>query len=613
MLEYFISTHGGRKGLADTALRTADAGYLTRRLVDVAQDVIVTIDDCGTEAGQWILESERNEVRVGIDKRIVGRMAALDIVHPETGELLVARNEEIDEACAAQVVALGISEVYIRTPLLCRSKHGVCRLCYGRNLATGKLVGIGEAVGIIAAQSIGEPGTQLTLRTFHTGGVAAAEDITQGLPRIQEIFEARSPKNKAIIAEIDGTIRIERTEDTRTIVIEADAAAPDVQPLGADYRVLVQSGDEVAVNTVLAESNRSDTGDERIVARMPGIVTVNPDSIAVRTPPSAEDRRSYLLPHAARLRAGVLDGAHVRAGQQLTEGAMDPQELLLIQGREMVQTYLTNEAQKVYRDQGVPINDKHVEIIVRQMLRRVRIEDPGDTDLLPSELIDSVEFMNINQAILAQGGEPALGTTVLLGLIKASLTTDSFLSAASFQETTRVLTEASITGKVDYLRGLKENVVIGKLIPAGTGLAQRRLLAANQQRADLASAAADAAAAALPEIGGDGVTAGGDGMSQSGFAALAADAGGSVLDNLMLDALFNRQSDALDASLDRLNDDREPAGIYGDPQPMDETDRGYFENAAANDEAEARAEADAAEGVDPEVADEVAAERADEE
>jgi DNA-directed RNA polymerase subunit beta' len=268
----------------------------------------------------------------------------------------------------------------------------------------------------------------------------------------------------------------------------------------------------------------------------------------------------------------------------------------------------------VYRSQGVSIADKHVEIIVRQMLRKVTVDAAGDTELLPSELIDSVEFMNINQAILAQGGEPALGATVLLGLIKASLTTDSWLSAASFQETTRVLTEASITGKVDYLRGLKENVVIGKLIPAGTGLTQRRLLAANQQRADAASAAAREAAAALPAVGGgDGVSAGGDGMSQGAFAALAADAGGSVLDNLMLDALFNRQSDTLDAAFDRVQDDREPAGIYSDPEPMDETDRGYFENAAANDPAEARAEAEAAAEVDPEVAAEVAEERAHEE
>jgi DNA-directed RNA polymerase subunit beta' len=370
-----------------------------------------------------------------------------------------------------------------------------------------------------------------------------------------------------------------------------------VQTFTDEYDVLVRSGDEVHINQVLAQSNRSDTGAEPIVARMPGIVTVGDKEVSVRTPPAADDRRSYLLPHAARLRAGIVDGAHVTAGTQLTEGAMDPQELLLIQGREMVQTYLTNEAQKVYRDQGVPINDKHVEIIVRQMLRRVRIEDPGDTALLPSELIDSVEFMNINQAILAQGGDPALGTTVLLGLIKASLTTDSFLSAASFQETTRVLTEASITGKVDYLRGLKENVVIGKLIPAGTGLHQRRQIAAALAVKNAAADAihgANAGDVALPDVGGDGVSAGGTGMTQNEFAALASDAGGTVLDNVLLDAMFKASGDAFDGAIDRLNDDRETEGILSDPQPLDETDRGYFENAAANDEAEARAEQDAA-------------------
>jgi DNA-directed RNA polymerase subunit beta' len=603
VLEYFISTHGGRKGLADTALRTADAGYLTRRLVDVAQDVIVTIDDCGTEAGQWVLESERDEVRIGMAPRIIGRNAAMDVVDPKTSEVIVPRNHEILEEVAQRIVAAGITEVYVRTPLLCRAKHGVCRMCYGRNLATGQLVGIGEAVGIIAAQSIGEPGTQLTLRTFHTGGVAAAEDITQGLPRIQEIFEARSPKNKAILAEIDGTLRIERTEDTRTIHIDADTVFSDEQTIPEDYRVLVESGDEVHQNQELAVSNRSDTNEPPILARMAGIVALSGNVVSVRTPPSADDHRSYLLPHTARLRPGIQDGVHVAAGTQLTEGAIDPQELLLIQGREMVQTYLTNEAQKVYRDQGVPINDKHVEIIVRQMLRRVRIEDPGDTEMLPSELVDSVELMQINQAVLAQGGEPALGTTVLLGLIKASLTTDSFLSAASFQETTRVLTEAAITGKVDYLRGLKENVVIGKLIPAGTGLVQRRLLAA--QAASAQTAALDAPVATGDgngslSGGGDGVTAGGGGMTQGEFAALAAESSGSVLDNLMLDALFSSEGNSLEGAIDRLDTSREPSGIYSDPEPRDETDRGYFDNARPNDEAEARAEADAAKDRDDE-------------
>jgi len=592
VLEYFISTHGGRKGLADTALRTADAGYLTRRLVDVAQDVIVLMDDCGTEQGQWVLETDREEVRLGMRERIIGRMAAADVVDPTSGEVMVERNHEINEQLAQQIVDAGVDRVYIRTPLLCRASHGVCRQCYGRNLATGQLVGIGEAVGIIAAQSIGEPGTQLTLRTFHTGGVAAAEDITQGLPRIQEIFEARSPKNKATIAEIDGLVRVERSEEVRTLIIEAEPAQPDTQSVPDNYSVLVKAGDEVTVGQVLAASNRSDTADAAIVARIGGIVRLSGDSITVQPVQTVEDRRSYVLPHTARLRPGITDGARVHAGQQLTEGALDPQEMLAVMGREAVQTYLTNEAQKVYRDQGVPINDKHVEIIVRQMLRRVRIEDPGDTELLPSELIDSVEFKTINEEILAQGGEPALGTTLLLGLIKASLTTDSFLSAASFQETTRVLTEAAITGKVDYLRGLKENVVIGKLIPAGTGLAQRRLLAAAAQRGE--ALGRETPADLLEQIGGDGVTAGGDGVTRDQFAQLASETGSSVLDNLMLDALYNRESNSIEEAIDRLDDSRAPSGVYSDPEPLDETDRGYFDNAQPNDPAEARAEEAAA-------------------
>ncbi|WP_026369987.1 DNA-directed RNA polymerase subunit beta' [Kallotenue papyrolyticum] len=606
VLEYFISTHGGRKGLADTAMRTADAGYLTRRLVDVAQDVIVTIEDCGTSDGQWLFEADRDEVRAGLRERIIGRIAARDIIDPTTGEVLVERNREITEALADRLLAAGVDRVFVRTPLVCQAEHGVCRLCYGRNLATGQLVGVGEAVGIIAAQSIGEPGTQLTLRTFHTGGVAAAEDITKGLPRIQEIFEARTPKNKAIIAEIDGTVRIERHEDTRTLTIEADPAPPDVLDVPADYNIVVQGGALVETNQVLAESNRVDSDAPPLRARMAGIVSISEDGrrIMVYAPQQADDRRSYVLPHTARLRPGIQDGAHVTAGTQLTEGSIDPQELLLVMGKQAVQTYLVNEAQKVYRDQGVPINDKHIEIIVRQMLRRVRIEDPGDTDLLPSELIDQVEFQRINRAVLAQGGEPALGTPVLLGLIKASLTTDSFLAAASFQETTRVLTEAAINGKVDYLRGLKENVVIGKLIPAGTGLQQRRQLAA--ARAQAAAGDGALSGGAVATLGGDGVAAGGDGMTRDEFAALARERDTSVLDNLMLDALFNRQSSQLDAAIDRLDESREPAGIYSDPQPLDETDRGYFENAAPNDQAEARAEAEARRHLNPEVADELA-------
>jgi DNA-directed RNA polymerase subunit beta' len=344
-------------------------------------------------------------------------------------------------------------------------------MCYGRNLATGKLVDIGEAVGIIAAQSIGEPGTQLTLRTFHTGGVASADDITQGLPRVQEIFEARSPKGKAILAEIDGKVEILREEELRKIRVISSEIYTDEHKLPDHYIALVSSGDDVTEGQVLAEGNRADLGDEPLVARLSGKVRIGDGQLVV----VAEDReeREVVIPHSSRLAPGMENGVRVVAGQQLTEGSADPQEMLELQGKEAVQRYLVNEAQKVYRSQGVDINDKHIEIIVRQMLRRVRIEEPGDAGLLPGELIDSFDFKKLNAEIVSQGGEPATAATVLLGITKASLTTDSFLSAASFQETTRVLTEAAITGKVDYLRGLKENVVIGKLIPAGTGIEKR--------------------------------------------------------------------------------------------------------------------------------------------
>jgi DNA-directed RNA polymerase subunit beta' len=348
-------------------------------------------------------------------------------------------------------------------------------MCYGRNLATGKLVEIGEAVGIIAAQSIGEPGTQLTLRTFHTGGVASADDITQGLPRVQEIFEARTPKGKAILAEIDGRVEIVREEEIRKIRVISSEVYTDEHELPGHYGLLVADGAEVAEGGVLAESNRADLGGEPLVARLSGRVHIDQTEGKIVVIQEDREEREVVVPHTARLR--VESGERVVAGQQLTDGSADPQELLDLQGKEAVQRYLVNEAQKVYRSQGVDINDKHIEIIVRQMLRRVRIEEPGDTGLLPGELIDAAEFAQLNASIVSQGGEPATAATVLLGITKASLTTESFLSAASFQDTTRVLTEAAITGKVDYLRGLKENVVIGKLIPAGTGIEKRRALA----------------------------------------------------------------------------------------------------------------------------------------
>ncbi|MGQ9531576.1 MAG: DNA-directed RNA polymerase subunit beta' [Desulfotomaculales bacterium] len=407
VLEYFISTHGARKGLADTALRTADSGYLTRRLVDVAQDVIVREEDCGTTEYVEIEDREGVDAAERMENRIVGRVAALDVGHPETGELIVARDEEIDEEKAARIKEAGIKKVAIRSVLTCRTRHGVCVKCYGRNLATGRMVDLGEAVGIIAAQSIGEPGTQLTMRTFHTGGVAG-EDITQGLPRVEELFEARRPKRPAVIAETDGRVEVREVKGRREIELQG-------------------------------------VNGERYV---------------------------YQVPYDTPLK--VRDGDQVRAGDELIEGPLNPHDLLRIKGVRGVQVYLLQEVQRVYRMQGVDINDKHIEIMIRQMLRKVKIKDPGDTELLPGGLVDSFEFEEENARVVARGGQPAVAQPVLLGITKASLTTDSFLSAASFQETTRVLTEAAIKGKTDPLLGLKENVIIGKLVPAGTGMARYR-------------------------------------------------------------------------------------------------------------------------------------------
>ncbi|MDR4888457.1 DNA-directed RNA polymerase subunit beta' [Fredinandcohnia sp. QZ13] len=409
VLEYFISTHGARKGLADTALKTADSGYLTRRLVDVAQDVIVREDDCGTDRGLLVgALKEGTEVIEPLDERLNGRYARKKVVHPETNEVLVAENELITEDIAKEIVDAGIEEVTIRSAFTCNTRHGVCKKCYGRNLATGSEVEVGEAVGIIAAQSIGEPGTQLTMRTFHTGGVAG-DDITQGLPRIQELFEARNPKGQAVITEIGGVVTsINEVKDRQQeIVIQGEV-----------------------------------------------------------------ESRSYTAPYSARLK--VTEGEQVESGQVLTEGSVDPKELLKVTNTSAVQEYLLKEVQKVYRMQGVEIGDKHVEVMVRQMLRKVRVTDAGDTDVLPGSLLDIHQFTDANTKVLLEGKAPATGRPVLLGITKASLETDSFLSAASFQETTRVLTDAAIKGKRDELLGLKENVIIGKLVPAGTGMTRYR-------------------------------------------------------------------------------------------------------------------------------------------
>ena len=405
VLDFFISTHGSRKGLADTALRTADSGYLTRRLVDVSQDVIVREIDCQTD--KYIVAekfADRNEVIEDLKDRIEGRYAFEDIVHPETGEVLVKENEMISDIAAQVIEDSGVQKVKIRSVLGCKSKHGVCSHCYGRNLATGEPVGIGEAVGIIAAQSIGEPGTQLTMRTFHTGGVAAAADITQGLPRIEELFEARKPKGLAVISEISGRVRITENKKKKEVIVES---------------------------------------------------------------PSGETA-TYGVVYGAMLK--VKEGDYVEAGDELTAGSVNPHDILKIKGVEGVQNYIIKEVQRVYRLQGVDINDKHVEIIIRQMLSKVTIEDSGDTDLLPGSLTNFHEFEAKNEEAIEKNLQPATGRRALLGITKASLSTESFLSAASFQETTRVLTEAAIEGKVDHLVGLKENVIIGKLIPAGTAM-----------------------------------------------------------------------------------------------------------------------------------------------
>eukprot|EP00828_Plagiopyla_frontata_P020586 TRINITY_DN2635_c0_g1_i4.p1 TRINITY_DN2635_c0_g1~~TRINITY_DN2635_c0_g1_i4.p1 ORF type:complete len:1100 (+),score=195.99 TRINITY_DN2635_c0_g1_i4:2846-6145(+) len=405
VLEYFLSTHGARKGNADTALKTADSGYLTRRLVDVSQDVIVREEDCGTDEGLYVTEiKEGNEVIEELKERLTGRYTAEDVINPENGEVVVAKNRYMDVETAERITSLGIKKVKIRSVFTCKCKVGVCAKCYGMNMATAKKIDIGEAVGIIAAQSIGEPGTQLTMRTFHTGGVATGADITQGLPRVEELFEARKPKGLAIVSEIAGTIKVEETKKKRIVIV-----------MGPD-------------------------GEEN----------------------------SYDIPFGSRLK--VNEGDSIEAGDEITEGSVNPHDIMNIKGIYGARRYLLSEVQKVYRLQGVDINDKHLEVVVRQMTRKIKVIESGDTDLLPGTLIDMFDFNGENARVREFDGEEAKGEETLLGITKAALATDSFLSAASFQETTRVLTEAAIKGKVDPLVGLKENVIIGKLIPAGTGM-----------------------------------------------------------------------------------------------------------------------------------------------
>src|SRR5579864_2117078 len=480
VLEYFLSTHGARKGLADTAIRTADSGYLTRRLIDVSQNVIVYEEDCGTEQGIWIndlTDPARRDLRLA---QLPGRLLAADVVDEATGEVIAERNIVIDEYIRDQIAAgREVPQLYLRSPLTCEARHGICQHCYGWHMGTRRLVAIGDAVGIVAAQSIGEPGTQLTMRTFHTGGVAGI-DITSGLPRVEELFEARVPKGKAILAELDGVVELQRTEDSRIIKVISRQTYRDEHELSAGYRPVVDHAAWVEVGQPVAVTDNE--SDAPIVARLTGTAEVSGNKITITS--EEREEREYTVPASARLK--VEDGQPVQAGDLLTEGSKDPEEVLRIQGRDAVQRYLIDEVQEVYRSQGVSINDKHIEVIARQMLRKLRVDQTGDTELLPGELVDRFEFENKNRQVLAEGGEPATALPVLLGVTKASLNTESFLAAASFQETTKVLTEAAISGKVDKLLGLKENVIIGKLIPAGTGLAarnqaRRERLAAQQQ------------------------------------------------------------------------------------------------------------------------------------
>jgi len=473
VLEYFISTHGARKGLADTALRTSGSGYLTRRLIDVAQDVITQDDDCGTTDGSWITEPQETELLPSLAERIIGRLAASKLIHPKTGKTIVDRDEEIDKPKAQEITKAGITKVHVRSPLSCQSRHGACQKCYGRDLARGNLVDPNTAVGIIAAQSIGEPGTQLTLRTFHTGGVVGL-DITSGLPRVEELFEARAPKAQAIISEIDGKVEVIQTEEGKTLKVSSSEEFRDEYPLPKGFKIMVENGQWVDIGTLLAspaakaktkataKPKALTAQSQEVLARVAGEVAIEDGQLVIKY--QEREEREYPVPAAAHIR--VQDKGTVRAGQQLTDGSINPHDILHILGKEACQQYLVDEVQKVYRSQGVNINDKHIEVIVHQILTKVRIDSSGDTDLVSGELIDKFHYEDINAKVLAEGGEPATAHTVLLGITRASLNTDSWLAAASFQETTRVLTEAAVHGKVDKLRGLKENVIIGKLIPA---------------------------------------------------------------------------------------------------------------------------------------------------
>ena len=462
-LEYFISTHGTRKGLADTAIRTADAGYLTRRLVDVAQDMIINNEDCGTEEGIWI-SAEDNVAGQPFSERIYGRLLAERVIHPETGEVIGERNDMINKELSRQILKAGIKKLKVRSPMTCELVHGICARCYGMDLGRGRMVSLGSAVGVVAAQSIGEPGTQLTLRTFHTGGVAGGGDITTGLPRVEELFEARrTPRGEAVITEINGKAHIiisDKNPDIRTVRVESSEMVSQRYAIPEGWEIQVKDEDEVNKDDVLATHEETS-----ITAEHAGRIRIEDREVVV----SYEDRLSedYEIPSTSRLL--ITEGQMVKAGDQLTEGSLNPHTILKINGTDATELYLLKEIQQVYRTQGQNINDKHFEVIIRKMLNKVQITRPGDSEFLPQDLVDRLEIRKINEDLVARGLRPARYVNVLLGVSKASLSTDSFLSASSFQHTIKVLAGAAISSKEDPLYGLKENVIIGKLIPAGTG------------------------------------------------------------------------------------------------------------------------------------------------
>ncbi len=471
VFEYFISTHGARKGLADTALRTADSGYLTRRLVDVCQETIITVEDCGAASGLEIRVDPDHDVGESVPSRSFGRVLFEDVVDPDTGEILLRAGEVVDREGVTLLDSRKIDRLAVRSPMSCGARRGVCQKCYGNDLARNQLVALGTAVGIIAAQSIGEPATQLTMRTFHTGGTYQAEDITRGLPRVEELFEARVPKGQAVVSDIDGVVEILREDDTIRLRVSKTEVFEESIDLSAGFEPSVKDGADVKEGHVVAtrpdpvEANGEDNAPTELKAPIAGKASIEEGKITIRR----EESDSVKYPIVVTARWSVSDGDQVLRGQRLTEGPLNPHDILRTRGEADLHKYLLSEIQGVYRIVGVPVHDKHIEIVIRQMLRKVLVDEAGDTEFLPGELIDRMRFVRTNDAAAENGAEIALGTPVLLGVTKASLNTESFLAAASFQDTTRVLTEAAILGSTDRLRGLKENVIIGKLIPAGTG------------------------------------------------------------------------------------------------------------------------------------------------